>query len=830
MIDRKIVEKIEELSELVVLSDVSDLQALGKIHTYFEDLNRLAVERAERRLGEITEAAKDLVEKIIMEEVDSADESYNVISRTISALQSLSSRGENIEEIEFPRELECSIKSEKDKKQRGDISPNIEIPENIDEEIFVEFLSQQSSVLQEIEELILALDTTNDKNYLPKLKRVFHTLKGEAGLLGLKGVEEVCHKIEEVIEYFKPGKTTDILLDVKDWLKNTFAYLSGKGDKPEDSKEILKRVSAAGKTKEEEESELTTKGMEHESVQSKGLSEKDATLISDFISEAAEHLESADMNLLKLESNPDDRNALDAVFRAFHTIKGVAGFIGFTEISELAHVTENLLDRVRNEKVSLISDVMDVVFEAVDGMRCLIDRVSEIGYIDEDKNKLSKQLKTKIEQIANNTIRSESVLDDINESEEHMAQNGSEFVPLAESKAMQIKEPIKVDAERLDQLVDTIGELVIAESMVSQSPEIRKAISSKFGRYLNQLDKVTRELQEMGMSLRMIPIRSTFQKMARLVRDLSKKANKPVEFSMVGEDTELDKAVVDKMGDPLIHIIRNAVDHGIESREERLKSGKPEKGKIDIRSYHKGGNIYIEVEDDGRGMDREAILNKAIERGIIQSGSNLSDNEVWNLVFEPGFSTAEKVTEVSGRGVGMDVVKKYVESLRGNIEINSEWGKGTTVIMRLPLTLAIIDGMVVKVGEERYIIPTLSVITSLRPEPEDISTTLERGEMIFLHDKLIPLFRLYEIFNVKNAENDATKALVVVVEYSGRQIGLLVDELIGDQQIVIKSLGSVLKTVSGISGGAIMPDGKVGLIIDVSGVMKIIDRNVIYNN
>jgi len=389
-------------------------------------------------------------------------------------------------------------------------------------------------------------------------------------------------------------------------------------------------------------------------------------------------------------------------------------------------------------------------------------------------------------------------------------------------QAVKIKETLKVDAERLDLLVNTIGELVISESMISQSEEIKSVSSANLFKQIARLDKITRDLQEMGTSLRMIPIRATFQKMARLVRDLSKKANKPIEFIMTGEDTELDKTVVDKIGDPLVHMMRNSVDHGIEdSPADRKKAGKPEKGRVELRAFHSGGKIYIEVEDDGKGLDRDAILDKARKRGIIKEKDVLSDREIWNLIFEAGFSTAKKITDVSGRGVGMDVVRKNIESLRGKVEIRSEKGKGSVFTIILPLTLAIIEGMIVRAGIEKYIIPTLSVVASLHPKPGDISTVVNRGEMLSFQGELISLFRLSRFFKINGAEQDPTRAVIVVVEAGGQQIGLLVDELLGQQQVVIKSLSETFQGIEGISGGTIMPDGRVGLIINVDGLLKI---------
>jgi len=320
----------------------------------------------------------------------------------------------------------------------------------------------------------------------------------------------------------------------------------------------------------------------------------------------------------------------------------------------------------------------------------------------------------------------------------------------------------------------------------------------------------------------MVPVRATFQKMARLVRDLAKKSGKPVRFVMTGEDTELDKTVVDKIGDPLVHMVRNAVDHGLEATpSERARVGKVETGQIELRAFHRGGNIYIEIQDDGRGLNRDAIIAKARERGLLKEGETLPDRELNNLIFNPGFSTAKKITDVSGRGVGMDVVKRNIEALRGQVEIRTEQGRGSTFSIRLPLTLAIIDGMVVRVGTERYIIPTLSIVRTIQPRPDELATVIRRGEMLTLQGQLIPLFRLNRLFNVDNARTKPEESLIVVVEDDRRQTGIMVDELLGQQQIVIKSLGEALRGTPGVAGGAVMPDGQIGLILDIAGLVRL---------
>ncbi|RLB02181.1 MAG: chemotaxis protein CheA, partial [Deltaproteobacteria bacterium] len=337
---------------------------------------------------------------------------------------------------------------------------------------------------------------------------------------------------------------------------------------------------------------------------------------------------------------------------------------------------------------------------------------------------------------------------------------------------------------------------------------------------IGQLARITSELQKTAMALRMVPIRQTFQKMIRLVRDLAKKSGKRVQLQMEGEETEIDRNMVEEIYEPLVHMVRNAIDHGIEPPEERRARGKPEEGTVLLRAYHKGGNIVIEISDDGRGLDREKILKRAREQGLVAEGEELSDKEVLHLIFRPGFSTAEEVTDVSGRGVGMDVVKKAVEKLRGRIEVESTPGEGSTFTLRLPLTLAIIDGMVLRVGDERCILPTLSIQEALKPSKEQCFTVTGKGEMIKVRDELLPLVRLHALFGLPDGR-PPWEALVIVAESEGRKKCLLADEVLGKQEVVIKSLGEAFGAVKGVAGGAIMGDGRVGLILDVAGIFKL---------
>jgi two-component system chemotaxis sensor kinase CheA len=547
----------------------------------------------------------------------------------------------------------------------------------------------------------------------------------------------------------------------------------------------------------------------------------DPEMLAGFVAEAGEHLETADAELLNLESDPRNQESLGAVFRAFHTIKGVAGFMDLRKIASLAHEAESLLDQARNEKLVLADAALDAVFASVDVMKRLVAELAG-GDVAGQNSPPDDTLALLLATLRNIGQGKEADPAALAAQKADAASQSAAENPAA-AAVTSVSDTLKVDRNRLDRLVDMIGELVIAESMVQQELLALGERAARGGRSLSQLNKITRNLQELSLSLRMVPVRGTFQKMARLVRDLAKKVHKPIDFRINGEDTELDKNVVDQIGDPLVHMIRNAVDHGIEtSVEERVAAGKEPRATVELRAFHQGGNIYIEIEDDGRGLDRERILAKAVQRGLIDQDAELSDREVYDLIFQPGFSTAEKLTDVSGRGVGMDVVRRNIEALRGSVELRSEPGRGTCFSMRLPLTLAIIDGMAVRVGGNRYILPTLSIVELLRPEAGDVRTVSDRGEFITVRERHLPLARLAELFGHDDANVEPTEGIIVVVEQGEAMFGLLVDEVLGQQQAVTKSLGHQLEGQPGLAGGAVMPDGKVGLILDIHGILQLV--------
>ncbi len=582
----------------------------------------------------------------------------------------------------------------------------------------------------------------------------------------------------------------------------------------------------------------------------------DLDILNDFVSEAEENLDAIEVHLIELEQDPTDTDIINNIFRPVHTIKGVAGFLALKKINQLAHTTENLLDSARSGEFMINDLATDAILESVDMLKRLIARVKEgvgkgVKLPDNDLDIQDLRDKLKRLQVAltkdgrepiGEILVKKGVIDEdrLKETlasqrqqpekkfgeilvEENKADPSQVAMALMEQKheKKKVATQVKVNTEKLDDLVDYAGELVIAQSMlkqkVSQDPSLIQAVT--------QLGQIVSNMQHIAMSMRMISIKATFMKMIRLVRDLSKKSGKPVSLTMSGEETEIDRNVVDALYEPMVHMIRNSVDHGIEPLEVRKAAGKPEKANIHLSAYHKGGNIIIEIQDDGKGLDRGRILEKGIQSGLVSESDQLTDAQVYDLILQPGFSTARKITDVSGRGVGMDVVKSGIERFRGHLKIESEKDVGTKFTISLPLTLAIIDGMLVRVGQEKYVIPTTAIQRAFKPDQENCFTVEGKGELIKERDRLIPVVRLRHLYSDEQDNKNAWECLAVVVESKDDQKALLIDELLGKDEYVIKSLGGNLEGIPGFSGGAILADGRVGLILDIHGIFQLAENN-----
>jgi two-component system, chemotaxis family, sensor kinase CheA len=590
----------------------------------------------------------------------------------------------------------------------------------------------------------------------------------------------------------------------------------------------------------------------------------DPEMIAEFITESREHLVAIVDNLLQLEQDNLSVEVIHAIFRGFHTIKGLAGFLELGAIQEVAHEVETLLDLARTSQLTITPPVVDVVLESTDSLR------QQIGWLEQALRggpaattasnvgllaRIRAASKPGMATVVPPGVQPPETIPDLASSEMPMAREGpvaarvwverradreqldasgekrtgapaidpTEVVtpgPAREERRASDTSSVRIETEKLDHLMNMVGELVIAQTLISHNPSLGEIKDSRLAGDLNQLTRITADVQRITTSMRMVPIGLQFQKTARLVRDLARKVGKQIVLVTSGEDTELDKTIAEQLSDPLLHMVRNSIDHGIETPDQRIRMGKDSTARIRLAAYHRSGQIVIEIVDDGRGLDREKILSKATERGLVKPGEQLSDNEIFLLIFEAGFSTAEKLTDISGRGVGIDVVRKHVQKMRGRIDIQSEAGRGTTFFLKLPLTLAIIEGLVVVVGEHRYILPVFAVTEMFRPEPAVLSTVQGKGEMAIVRGRLLPVVRLHARFELEPRSRELSEGMLVVVESEGKRFCLFVDDLIGKQEVVIKGLGETFKDVAGLAGCAILGDGRVGLILDIDGIYQ----------
>ena len=564
-------------------------------------------------------------------------------------------------------------------------------------------------------------------------------------------------------------------------------------------------------------------------------------LLAEFYAEAVDHLQQIEAALLALEHHPDDPEALNSIFRSFHTIKGNAGFLQLMPMHKLAHEVESLLDLARSQKLLLNSVIITEILRSRDALQAQVQQVSvalENGHLPDEIIPVS-HLISAVKRLASGVpAEAEPVL--------------APVVPLAAGIPVEVPLPtatpvaapsapaasaapansgngpakstssgatVRVSTEKLDSLMDVVGELVIVQSQLIETARENGKEGTALQRNVTQLSRITKELQHTAMALRMIPIKPTFQKMERLVRDLARDFGKKVNFTTSGEDTELDRTVVEEIGDPLVHMVRNSMDHGLETPADRLARGKSDTGTVHLNAYHQGSNIVIELRDDGRGIDPDKIYRKAVEKGLIAAGAVMTRDEILALIFAPGFSTAEKVTAVSGRGVGMDVVRRNIEKIRGKVEISSDVGHGSVFKIKLPLTMAIIDGLVVRVGSDRFILPSTSVQMALRPARDSIITVHGTGEVLEHRGRILPLHRLHRRFGIPAQSELPWEGIAVIVEANGKVCALLVDEMVSKQEVVIKSLGTFMQNLPGVAGAAILGDGNIALILDPSSLL-----------
>lgn len=670
------------------------------------------------------------------------------------------------------------------------------------QEVFIFETSQQ---LEQLEQSVMRTESsgTCSSETINEIFRIMHTIKSSAAMMLYNSMSTVAHTTEDLFYFIreeKPGNINvsslcDIVLEAIDFMKLELEKIKN-GDRADgESEGLIKKINNC------------LDNLKHNSNSPSAKNEGNEKKQKHFYISSARVPQQTDLKIYRAIIHFQDGCEMENI-RAFsitHNLKDIA--------EDLRYVPEDIINN--NDSSEIIrKDGFKVYFKTDKSHNFMENFFMQVAFLE---NLKLIQLDNEEEYyFINNedTKSSEIKIPRIDE-----AINGKEMQTV-NNKGQSI---ISVSVEKLDKLMDLVGEMVIAEAMVTQNPDLKGLTLDNFSKSARQLRKITGELQDMVMSIRMVPLGTTFFKMNRIVRDMSKKLNKEVHLDIIGEDTEVDKNIIEHIGDPLMHLVRNAVDHGIETAEERLVRGKSSAGTITLEAKNAGSEVLIIIKDDGKGLNKDKILNKAVENGLLNKApEEMSDREIYNLIFLPGFSTKEAVTEFSGRGVGMDVVAQNIEAVGGNIQVESNEGKGTTITLKIPLTLAIIDGMNIRVGKSRYTLPTVSIKESFRSKSNEVFKDPDGNEMIMIRGQCYPILRLHEIYKVKTAITEVDKGIIIMLESENKSVCLFADELIGEQQVVVKALPKYIKNIkriNGLAGCTLLGDGSISLILDVEGLI-----------
>ena len=703
------------------------------------------------------------------------------------------------------------------------------------------FLSEANEIVEGLEnDLVLLEDNKSDEDLLNKIFRSAHTLKSSAGTVGFTTMSELNHVAENLLEKVRSGKLDvtptmiTVLLEFLDTVKIMLQnIIDGKGeaDGVNNIESLKAKIKAIADGNEIDAS-----------VQAPTTSNASPTVKKETqTSTQAQAIEEPE----KKEESASGSNVfhISMSFKATIFDNGIDPLMFLNDLRDIGTISNLKIDSSNVPPISALEDPytcytqfsLDIstnsTLEQVQNIFLFVIDDNDINISDakvsvQKEDKIETQTETQIaeetkeEKTIEETKSQEETKEEI-KTEQAKPQTSAAKSQVSSSVKVQAPSTVRVDTRKLDSLMNLIGELVIAQSRIMQLTQsldidngLKEAVSS--------MDRTSRQIQEEVMNIRMMPVGPIFNQFHRYVRDLNLELNKEVKLVLKGETTEIDKNMLEQLSDPLKHIIRNSMDHGIErTKEERIARGKPEFGTITMSAAHQEGHVVIEVSDDGNGLNKERIYNKAIEKGLLSKDGKYSDAEIYRTIFSPGLSTAEKITDISGRGVGMDVVRANVEKMKGKIEIKSEEGKGSTFIIKLPLTLAIIEGITFALGEQIYIMPLISIIEQMKVKNEQIKPFEGRGEMIKIRDEYLPLIRLHKVFEIDTHIEDIDNGIVVVVEAGYRRCAIFVDELLDQQQVVIKSLDSAFSKHSGISGGTILGDGRIALIIDIQGLVNI---------
>lgn len=667
------------------------------------------------------------------------------------------------------------------------------------------FIDESREHLQEMNQILLELEKNpDDLSLLDEIFRIAHTIKGMAGTMGYDKISNLTHKMENVMDEMRSGnvtvkeETVDILFECFDSLEEYVENLIATGEEGDlDSTELIKKLgSIISDEKLDEEPKVETQ----EKKEEKNIDSDFEIVMTDTIKGLINKALDSDMNAFKTKVTINEDSML----------KAARAFIVFNKLEDLGEIisSEPEAEDIEDEKFENSFEL--IYFSKIDS-KTLTNEILNISEIEEV---LVEQIDSKFD-LKDSKKETKANKDKSSKNKDKSNKSSKKKVTKKKSrKRKTMTQTVRVDINRLDNLMNLVSELIIIKTRLEDNDASNKE-SSKIHETVEYLERITTSLHDAVMKVRMVPVERTFNRFPRMVRDLSKDLGKDINLEMTGEDTEVDRTVIDEIGDPLIHLIRNSIDHGIEETEKRIELGKPEAGTVSLRAYPDGNTVVIEVEDDGGGINSEKILENAIEKDVITSdeADKMNKHEAINLLFEPGFSTVKEVTDLSGRGVGLDVVKSKIEALNGTVEVSSEINKGSKFTIRLPLTLAIIQALMIDLKQERYAIPLNNIKEIATINSEKISM-VQNQEVVLYRENTLPLIRLGEVLNVKEYERNTGDMLVVIIKKGNQEAGVIVDNLVGQQEIVIKSLGNYLKTIDTIAGATILGNGGVALIVD----------------
>lgn len=652
------------------------------------------------------------------------------------------------------------------------------------------FVFETNQLLEQLERLILDSEKSGGLQVaINEVFRIMHTIKGSAAMMMFNDISSLAHSLEDVFYYLREvtpqgvdySELTDLVLNSVDFIKDEVIKVENGGNPTGDCSEVSK---------------------------------KSREFLAALKASVASFPDTSSTPKIPLDALATVENEGKIRYEAtiyFDEDCGMENIRAFTLVHELSELAEDI---VYSPTDILENDTTSEVIKS-EGFQITFATEKPLGIVQEFfcKTMFLKEFNMNAVEAASAPKKKKTIILDDPIPEESM----NPVVKEVEQQTEGTQSFISVNVAKMDMLMDLVGELVIAEAMVTQNPELQGLRLDKYYKSARQLRKITSELQDTVMSIRMVPLSATFHKMNRIVRDMVRKLDKEAELEIIGEQTEVDKNIIESISDPLMHLIRNAVDHGIEFAQDRIAQGKSEVGKIRLEAKSAGGDVLIIIQDDGGGLNKEKILRKAVERGLIaKEDSSLTDSQIYSFILQPGFSTNDKVTEFSGRGVGMDVVAKNIEKVGGTISVDSIVGQGTTMTIRIPLTLAIIDGMNVKVGEAIYTIPIIAIKESFRLKEQNLIKDTDHNEMIMIRGECYPVVRLYERFQVVAAVTDLKEGIMIMVEADGKGICLFADSLLGQQQVVVKALPAYIKKRSGIAGCTLLGDGGISLILDIA--------------